>query len=140
MKVSALLLLAILLGGLHGIQASPVTNPITHSVIVSTVNELTTALDAAKPGDTIYLRGGTYKCTSKITISRSGSLAQNIHLYAYPGDMTRPRLDFSSMGEKSSNQGVVLQASYWHVKGIDISKAGDNGLLITEGHHNVIEE
>ena len=42
------------------------------------------------------------------------------------------------MPENSSNQGIVLQGSYWHIKGIDVYKAGDNGLQV-KGNNNLIE-
>lgn len=42
------------------------------------------------------------------------------------------------MSESSSNQGIVLNANYWHIKGIDIYNAGDNGMQIT-GSNNTIE-
>ena len=106
---------------------------------VSTIGALAAAIDSADPGDVIYLRGGTYKCTSQIVLSRSGTPARKIGLYAYPKDSKRPRLDFSSMEERSTNQGILLRASYWHLKGIDVFKAGDNGLLVAGGHKNVIE-
>jgi len=42
------------------------------------------------------------------------------------------------MTENSSNRGIVLDAKYWHVKGITIKGAGDNGMLLS-GHYNIIE-
>jgi len=43
------------------------------------------------------------------------------------------------MTENSSNRGIVLDAKYWHVKGITIKGAGDNGMLLS-GHYNIIEK
>lgn len=104
---------------------------------VSTVTELTTALAKVKAGETIVLSGGTYAMTSKITIATSGTSDKVITLKAKDG-ASRPKLDFSAMTENSANQGIVLSANYWHIKGIDIYKAGDNGMQI-KGSNNIIE-
>ena len=42
------------------------------------------------------------------------------------------------MSESSSNRAISLSGSYWHIKGIDIFGAGDNGMFIS-GHNNLIE-
>jgi len=104
---------------------------------VSTVTELTTALAKVKAGETIVLNGGTYAMTSKIAIATSGTSDKVITLKAKDGDV-RPKLDFSAMTENPANQGIVLTANYWYIKGIDIYKAGDNGMQI-KGSNNTIE-
>ena len=38
----------------------------------------------------------------------------------------------------STNRAVTLSGSYWHIKGIDIKGAGDNGMNIS-GSNNIIE-
>jgi hypothetical protein len=86
------------------------------------------AVTAASAGDTIYVRGGTHVYTTPITISKNGTSSSKFYLFAYPGE--HPVLDFSSMSESSSNRGIKLNASYWHIKGLDIYKAGDNGMII----------
>src|SRR4030042_4163000 len=89
-------------------------------------------------GDTIYVRGGTHVYTTTITISKSGLAGARYYLFAYPGE--KPILDFSSMSEGSSNRGIQLHANYWYIKGIDIYKAGDNGMIIeSPGSYNRIE-
>jgi fibronectin type 3 domain-containing protein len=95
-----------------------------------------TAISAASPGDTIYVRGGTYYYSTKISISKAGTSNAMYHLFAYPGE--RPILDFSAMAYDSSNRGVSLSGQYWHIKGLDIYKAGDNGMII-QGNYNRIE-
>ncbi|MGO4772328.1 Ig-like domain-containing protein [Flavobacterium sp. W22_SRS_FK3] len=104
---------------------------------VSTVAELSMALGKVKPGETIILNGGTYAMTSKITIATSGTSDKVITLKAKAGG-SRPKLDFSVMSENPANQGIVLSANYWHIKGIDIYKAGDNGMQV-KGSNNIIE-
>lgn len=94
------------------------------------------AVTAAVAGDTIYVRGGTHVYNATISISKVGNSNNRFHLYAYPGE--RPLLDFSSMAISGSNRGINLSGTYWHIKGVDIFKAGDNGMLLS-GHYNIIE-
>jgi len=104
---------------------------------VTNVSELATAIATALPGDTIIMNGGTYVMSSRINITLSGTLEKPINLIVKTGE-SRPKLDFSAMSENSSNQGIILSANYWNIKGIDIVKAGDNGLQV-KGDNNVIE-
>lgn len=107
-------------------------------IIVSTSQELLNAFGNANSGDKIYLRGGEYTFSSRITISKSGNETNLISLIAYPDDAERPRLNFSSMAENSSNRGIQLEGDYWYFYGIDIFGAGDNGMFIS-GNNNLIE-
>ncbi len=90
------------------------------------------------PGDTILVRGGTYTVTATISIasSKSGTSTARYYLLAYPGE--RPILDCSSQAISGTNRGLYLRASYWHIKGLDIMGAGDNGMMVT-GSNNIIE-
>ncbi|HSR18571.1 MAG TPA: right-handed parallel beta-helix repeat-containing protein, partial [Ignavibacteriaceae bacterium] len=94
------------------------------------------AVIKAQPGDTIYLRGGTYTLSTTITISKDGSESSRFYLSAFNGQ--RPLLDFSSMAVSTSNRGIRLSGDYWHIKGINIKGAGDNGMNIS-GSNNIIE-
>lgn len=96
---------------------------------------ITKAIVVAASGDTIYVRGGVYTQTATINISKSGTDNSRYHLIAYRDE--RPLLDFSSttLGRK----GLALNASYWTIKGLAVKGAGDNGLEISGGSFNVIE-
>ncbi|MEX1381760.1 right-handed parallel beta-helix repeat-containing protein, partial [Lutibacter sp.] len=106
--------------------------------IVSTSQEILTAIANAVPGEKIYVHGGNYVFDSTIDINNNGSEANAISLLAHPGDDTRPKFDFSSMSENSSNRGIQLDGNNWHIKGIDVYGAGDNGMYI-KGNNNLIE-
>lgn len=99
--------------------------------------ELVNALTKVIPGDTVLMEGGIYVLNSRINITVSGTPDNPIRLLVNPGQ-SRPKLDFSAMPENSANQGIVLSANYWNIKGIDIVKAGDNGLQV-KGSNNKIE-
>ena len=96
---------------------------------------LSKALLLILPGDTIIVRGGYYSFTSGISISKSGSDTKPCFLIAYKGE--RPIYDFFSTS--SGTRGVSLSGSYWHIKGFDIARAGDNGLYISKGGNNIVE-
>ncbi|WP_437544866.1 right-handed parallel beta-helix repeat-containing protein [Sorangium sp. So ce367] len=96
------------------------------------------ALLRANAGDTIYLRGGAYALNTTLSLSKDGRSGSTIELRAYPLDSEHPLLDFSAMAESSSNRGLVLSGDYWHIYGIDVLRAGDNGMFVS-GSHNVIE-
>ena len=118
------------------VEISGIEEPVDGEV-VETSADLLLAIDDATPGTKIYLRGGTYEFNSSIRLDTDGQSDQMISLLAYPGD-PRPVLDFSAMSENSSNRAVRLSADYWHVKGLNIYGAGDNGMFIS-GHNNLVE-
>ncbi|MER5749253.1 carbohydrate-binding protein [Streptomyces sp. NPDC002088] len=99
---------------------------------------LTSAIGRITSGGTIYLRGGTYAYSSTITIpaGTDGTAGARTTLSAYPGET--PVLNFSAQSESSSNRGLQLNASYWHVYGLVVEHAGDNGIYVG-GSNNVIE-
>ena len=105
---------------------------------VTTSEELLNAIKDAIAGDIIYVKEGTFAFTSTININQSGSASSLISILPHPNNSERPILDFSVMSENGSNRGIELSGNYWHIKGIKVFKAGDNGMLIT-GSNNLIE-
>ncbi|MFG2955769.1 right-handed parallel beta-helix repeat-containing protein [Streptomyces sp. NPDC048291] len=99
---------------------------------------LTSAISRIAAGGTIYLRGGTYAYSSTVTIpaGSNGSSGALTTLSAYPGES--PVLDFSAQSESSSNRGIQLFADYWHLYGLTVEHAGDNGIYVG-GSNNVVE-
>lgn len=99
---------------------------------------LASAITRIGAGGTIYLRGGTYAHAQTITVAagNNGTSAARKTIAAYPGET--PVLDFSAMAESSSNRGLALNGNFWHVKGLIVQRAGDNGIYVG-GSDNVIE-
>lgn len=127
---------------LQNAKIKPIVNAqqkTTNAVNVSNAEEVLAAVKNAKPGDVILVKGGNYTFTQRIDIKVDGALDAPIVFKANPDDSKRPNFDFSALGEGDANQGIILRTSYWHIKGIDIVKAGDNGVLINGGHDNIIE-
>jgi len=104
---------------------------------------INSAISAAGPGDTIYLDGGTYNLSGRITVSKSGTSGSPIKMFAVSGQT--PILDFSSMssGLLGSSSGRGLQfnsnADWWHVRGLRIENAKDNGLYV-DGDNNIFDQ
>ncbi|QLQ36362.1 cellulose-binding domain-containing protein [Micromonospora robiginosa] len=110
--------------GAAGTQANPTT--------------VAAAITRVGAGGTVYLRGGTYNLAQTVTVAagNDGTSSARKNLYAYPGET--PILNFSAMGEDPANRGLALNASWWHVRGIVVERAGDNGIFVG-GSNNVIE-
>lgn len=111
---------------------------VVDGTVVSTSQEILAAIASASPGEKIYIQGGDYTFDTTINLEISGSPENVISLLAYPEDEVRPKFNFSSMSENSSNRGLQLKGSFWYIKGIDVFGAGDNGMYI-QGNNNIIE-
>ncbi|MEV4945684.1 CBM35 domain-containing protein [Streptomyces sp. NPDC053755] len=99
---------------------------------------LTSAIGRVAPGGTIYVRGGTYRYAQTVTIAtgNNGTAGARKKLAAYPGET--PVLNFSAMAEDPANRGLAVNGSYWHVHGIVVERAGDNGIFVG-GSGNIFE-
>jgi hypothetical protein len=99
---------------------------------------LTSAIGKVAAGGTIYLRGGTYNHSATVTVpvGSNGTSAARTTIAAYPGET--PVLNFSAQSESSSNRGLQVFGNYWHLKGLVVERAGDNGIYVG-GSNNVIE-
>jgi hypothetical protein len=106
------------------------------------------AIDTVAPGDTIYVRGGTYFCDHRLYISTGGTEDNPIHLFAMPGET--PILDFSRNpipppdprdGEVNEANGIQFGegGDWWHLKGLTIQNAPFYGVRVF-GSHNVLEQ
>lgn len=115
---------------------------------------LQAAINKAMPGDTIYVRTGTYYPsmwrdkqsdgktlqTNKILIDKKGDAAHWFTIKTFPGEF--PVLNFKDQpkgtNKSSTYGGIQLEGDYWHIYGLHITQAGDNGIKV-EGSHNRIE-
>ena len=99
---------------------------------------LTSAITRIGGGGTIYLRRGTYNFAQTVTIApgNNGTASARKRLFAYPGET--PVLNFSAMTEDPANRGLAVNGSFWHVNGIVVERAGDNGIFVG-GSNNIFE-
>jgi MYXO-CTERM domain-containing protein len=106
--------------------------------------------DTAVAGDTVWIRGGTYKITTPktsgagIELSKSGTSDTNrIKYWAYPGET--PLFDFSNLQISTSGYtfGFVISGSWVHLKGIEeccvpMNSYANNGFA-SDGTNNIYE-
>lgn len=99
---------------------------------------LTSAITRITAGGTIYARGGTYNFSQTVTIAagNNGTSSARKKLSAYPGET--PILNFSAQSEDPANRGLAVNGSYWHIYGIVVERAGDNGIFVG-GSNNIFE-
>jgi hypothetical protein len=110
--------------GAAGTQSNPTT--------------LTSAITRITAGGTIYMRGGTYNYGQTVTIApgNNGTSSARKKLTAYPGET--PVLNFSAQAEDPANRGLAVNGNYWHVYGLVVERAGDNGIFVG-GSNNIFE-
>ncbi|BCJ72481.1 hypothetical protein CS0771_20250 [Catellatospora sp. IY07-71] len=110
--------------GASGTQSNPTT--------------LTSAITRIAAGGTIYMRAGTYNYSSTVTIApgNNGTSSARKKLSAYPGET--PVLNFSAQAEDPANRGLAVNGNYWHVYGLIVERAGDNGIFVG-GSNNILE-
>jgi parallel beta-helix repeat protein len=92
------------------------------------------AIAVMAAGDTIYVRGGTYLCTSEVKAGKSGFATNYCKLWAMPGE--NPVFDFTNAA--ADLRGIYMGKDYWHVRGLEVANSRDNGILISGGY-NIIE-
>ncbi|MEU4563356.1 sigma-70 family RNA polymerase sigma factor [Actinoplanes sp. NPDC023936] len=93
------------------------------------------AVSVVKPGQTIALRGGTYRPTSPITITTSGTAAQRVTLTGYRGE--RPVIDASAI--PAGKWAITQEASHWTVRDLEISGARDQAYVCRSCTGNVFQ-
>jgi len=112
---------------------SAVTVPGTASadriVNVSTVSQLTAALQNALPGDEIRMADGTY--AGKFTITRSGTTSAPIIL-------TGSRNAVIDGQGTSNGRTVQLQADNWRLVGFTVTN-GQKGIMALGAHNTIID-
>ena len=117
------------------------------------------AQELASPGDTVYIRGGTYKIRADqisqvvsnlfacVTyLNKSGTPGHTIKYWAYPGE--KPVFDFSAV--KPANErvvGIYVIGSYIHLKGLEmtgiqttITTHTESYCIYSKGSHNIYEQ
>ena len=107
-----------------GTQSSPTTLP--------------SAISRIAAGGTIFMRGGSYNLSQTVTIApgNNGTSSARKRLFAFQGE--RPVLNFSAQSEDPANRGLAVNGNFWHVNGIIVERAGDNGIFVG-GSNNIIE-
>lgn len=96
------------------------------------------AVDRLNPGDTLFVRGGTYNQTSRVLFGSGdgGTMNNRVNVWAYEenGVMETPIFDFSGMSNSlwgdTNGRGIQIDnnVDWVHLKGLTVQNARDNGL------------
>jgi hypothetical protein len=98
---------------------------------------LAKAASSAGAGNLIYVRGGVYPTSTKISLTKINVAGQPIRIRAYPGES--PVLDFSGQtGTGSSYDGIAISGNYYWLYGLVFTNAGHSSIAIT-GTNNIVE-
>jgi autotransporter-associated beta strand protein len=92
------------------------------------------AVGVVSAGDIVYVRGGTYPTSAKISLSAIGSAAQPYRIRAYPGEIPV----FNCSGASGSTDAISISGNYWYLYGLVITNAAHNSIKIG-GNNNTIE-
>jgi hypothetical protein len=109
------------------------TNPGTQLCPLKT---LSWAMTRAPQGGTIWVMPGTYAMTATVTTPKAGLAGNPTKVWA---QSTRPVFDWTGQAVADANKGIVISLNYWHLRGLELSYAGDNCILIY-GSYNTVED
>lgn len=118
------------------------SNPGTIGQPFFTLKKAWTVIQA---GDIVYLRGGTYLFpTSQELTGKSGTSANPIKIWAYPGE--NPVITKSSSFTYFNRSGIYFEGDYFYWKGITVTgftQIDDNlwnDMVVQNANHNTIEQ
>lgn len=108
-------------------------------------------VNTAVAGDTVWIRGGTYRVTTPATsgaginFNKSGTSDTNrIKYWAYPGEV--PVFDFSGLVISTSGytNGFSVSGSWLHFKGLEVANVpmnmySNNGISVNNGSNDIFE-
>lgn len=116
-------------------------NPGTEDLPLLTIHK---AVDIVQPGETIWVKGGTYYIEERIKIpAKATSADRRICLWAMPGEnvvIDASPMHHTTQAEFKMGRCIYVNhlANYWHFKGLTLCHAEDNGMKI-EGSYNIVE-
>ncbi|MGK5681134.1 sigma-70 family RNA polymerase sigma factor [Actinoplanes sp. URMC 104] len=93
------------------------------------------ATSRVRPGQTIALRGGTYRLASEVEITTSGTAARRIVLSNYRDE--RPVIDAGRL--PGTDWAIDQTASYWTVQGLEIRNATSHAYVCSGCRGNVFQ-
>jgi hypothetical protein len=135
--------------GPAGSDTNPGTKEAPMQNLSEAVKKMCGTSCSGKEGFTIWVKGGSYKPEKLLFISASfnGVAGKLNKVWAEPGE--KPVFDCSASecvkDNGSSGQPCFfshclrVHGSYWHIKGLEITKAKDGGVLVA-GSHNTLEQ
>ncbi|WP_079052458.1 right-handed parallel beta-helix repeat-containing protein [Streptomyces regalis] len=102
------------------------------------------AVDLARPGDVITVRGGIYALTDNITITASGTASQPVSLGPYQGErvvvdgeqLPASHTPVGGSIPRAERGAIHMEASYWRISGLELVN-GPYGIYCDGCNNNV---
>ncbi|MBQ4633654.1 MAG: right-handed parallel beta-helix repeat-containing protein [Prevotella sp.] len=125
------------------IHVAPTGNDNNNGTLSSPWLTIQYAVNMAMPGDTIIIHEGRYLISKTIRIpEKQTSDTQRCYLWS-DGDavIDGSAISYGNEGEFKNSRCIYLdyRANYWHIKGLTMCNAPDNGMKI-EGSYNIVEQ
>ncbi|NDW10143.1 T9SS type A sorting domain-containing protein [Dysgonomonas sp. 520] len=124
---------------------SPTGNDSADGNINSPLLTINKAVDLVQPGDTIFVRGGTYMLQATIRIKAKQNAREDARIYLWAYNNERVIIDGSQIPHTDVSSFKMArciyvnhEANYWHFKGLELCNAKDNGMKL-EGSYNIVE-
>lgn len=140
--------LALLLGSVHAADIYVSPTGTGSGSITAPYGSIQSAVNAAKAGDTIHLRAGTYKPTTNIQITKSGTATAPITLRSYENEAvvldgeelpgTPYGLD-ESLPNKERGILHIEKGNYWKFYNLELIN-GPYGVYSRDASHNYYEK
>ena len=89
---------------------------------VSSSDEIISALQSAKAGDVIIIKGGTYKFSTSVIVNNTINGQDGSYIIVKAEDNHDVKFDFSAQVFNSQNRGFILDGDYWYFGGISFCK------------------
>ena len=86
---------------------------------VSSSDEIINALQSAKAGDVIIIKGGTYKFSTSVIVNNTINGQDGSYIIVKAEDNHDVKFDFSAQVFNSQNRGFILDGDYWYFGGIN---------------------
>ncbi|MFB6395904.1 sigma-70 family RNA polymerase sigma factor [Polymorphospora lycopeni] len=96
---------------------------------------LNRAVEVVRPGQTIAMRGGTYRLTRPVEIRTSGAAARRIVLSAYRDE--RPILD--ATGVPADKWAVTQQTGFWTVQDLEVHGSRSHAWVCSACSHTTFQ-
>jgi hypothetical protein len=124
---------------------SPTGNDANSGTLGNPYLTINQAVDIVQPGDTIFVRGGTYMLTAGIKMKAKQNARADARIYLWAYNNEKVIID----GSQIPHTDVITfkmarciyvnhEVSYWHFKGLELCNAKDNGMKM-EGSYCIIE-
>ena len=95
-------------------------------------------INVAAAGDTIFMRGGTFRINTRILITKAGAAGKPIRWLAYQNE--KPVIDAAGMTSETHAIMFFSGGNYWHVKGLEVKNGPDGGIAIGDNAHDITIE